>query len=34
MRCQAFNAPLGVEPVICPSRASANHHFSGGFDFL
>jgi len=28
-----FNAPLGVKPVITPSRGSANHHFSGGYDF-
>jgi len=27
-----FNAPLGVKPVITPSRGSANHHFSGGYD--
>ena len=33
MRCQTFNAPLGVKPVIGPSRACANHHFSGGFDW-
>ncbi len=34
MLCQAFNAPLGAVPVICPSRAHANHHFSGGFNFI
>ena len=33
MRCQTFNAPLGVKPVIGPSRACANHHFSGGYDW-
>jgi len=32
MRCQTFNAPLGVEPVFAPSRGCANHHFSGGYD--
>jgi hypothetical protein len=32
MRCQTFNAPLGVKPVIAPSRGCANHHFSGGYD--
>lgn len=34
MLCQAFNAPLGAEPVTRPSRAHANHHFSGGFDYI
>ena len=33
MRCQTFNTPLGVKSVIGPSRACANHHFSGGYDF-
>ena len=28
-----FNAPLGVKPVVGPSRACANHHFSGGYDY-
>ena len=34
MRCQTFNAPLGVEPVFAPSRGCANHHFSGGYDLF